>query len=187
MKNVIQTTLIGFLVCTQIALAAAPEWRQNTTFLPQYCKDRARGMSAFEKWRGTFGDAFQHIHHYCTGIYAENMAKSTVGSQGRDNWLGEVIHQMNYVSSHCRSGCVIYPELHTRWGWALGESGQVGEAIKHYQLAIQAKPNYTPAYAKLSDLYLSIDQQDQARSILEQGLQAVPKSSMLKRRLNNLN
>jgi tetratricopeptide (TPR) repeat protein len=93
---------------------------------------------------------------------------------------------MKYVSGACNTGCVIYPELHTRWGWALGEQGQTAEAIRHYQLAIKAKPNYALAYARLSELYIEIDQPEEARKILESGLKASPNSRSLKRRLEKL-
>ena len=93
---------------------------------------------------------------------------------------------MAYVSRHCSTNCALYPELHTRWGWALGESGQHGEAIGHFQKAIKAKPKYVPAYAKLADVYVDIKQPEEARKILEQGLKAKPGSRMLQRRLKEL-
>ena len=94
--------------------------------------------------------------------------------------------EMSYVSRHCSTKCAFYPELHSRWGWALGSTGQVGEAMMHYQLAIKAKPKYVPAYAKLADLYIDIDQPDEARKVLEKGLAAKPGSRMLKKRLIKL-
>jgi len=100
--------------------------------------------------------------------------------------LATVIGQMQYVERHCHTGCVLYPELHTRLGWALGESGQVSEAIEQLQLAIKAKPKYTLAYARLSDLYVKIKQPGEARKILEAGLKARPGSRTLQRRLDEL-
>jgi len=174
-----------FAVVIQNSSAAGREtWDQNTLLLPQYCKDRAAGHD--EKWRGTFGETYIHMHHYCSGIFAEQKAKSSLNQRERGNWLGRVISQMRYVSSACDARCVLYPELHTRWGWALGEQGQIAEAIKHYQLAFQAKQSYTPAYARLSELYLKNNQPDEARKVLESGLKASPKSRLLKKRLGEL-
>lgn len=162
-------------------------WRRDTRFLPQYCKDRAANKQTFiQKWGKTFGDATQHMHHYCDGIYSEQKAKSSISSGERNKYLDSTIHQMGYVSGHCPPGCVLYPELQTRWGWALGEKGQAGEAIKHYKKALQKNPKYTPAYAKLSDLFVEIQQPDEARKILQAGLKVKPNSSMLQRRLKEL-
>jgi tetratricopeptide (TPR) repeat protein len=93
---------------------------------------------------------------------------------------------MSYVSSACNTRHVLYPELHTRWGWALSELGQTAEAVQHYQLALKAKRNYTLAYIRLSELYLKANQPDEARKILESGLQAKPNSNALKKRLKKL-
>lgn len=166
----------------------AEAWRQDTGLLPQYCKDRAKGINSaeFAKWRGTFGDVFVHIHHYCSGIYAEQKAKSTLDPQARKRWLRGVAGEMHYVSRHCPARCALYPELHSRWGWALAEDGQPSEAIRHFQLAIKAKPKYPPAYAKLSDVYVEINQPDEARRVLNEGLKAKPGSRMLQRRLEKL-
>lgn len=168
--------------------AEVERWHKNTQFLPQYCKDRAKGTQSPEwrKWGRTFGEVSLHIHHYCSGVFAEQKAKSTLNQRERDNWLGKVISQMRYVSSLCNAKCVIYPELHTRWGWALSEQGQTAEAIRHYQLAMQAKQNYSLAYARLSDLYVAANQPDEARKVLESGLEARPNSRSLKRRLEKL-
>ena len=80
----------------------------------------------------------------------------------------------------------MYPDLQTRWGWALGEMGQTAAAIQHFNLAIKAKPKYTSAYVKLSELYLEANQLEEARKSLEAGLEARPDSRTLKRRLKEL-
>jgi len=172
-----------------LTVAAEAGWRQNTRLLPQYCKDFTKGGLAsaeFAKWRGTLGEVRIHTHHYCNGIYAEQKARSTIDQKKRKRWLGSVMGEMRYVSRHCSEKCVLYPELHSRWGWALGEGGQTSEAIGHFQLAIRAKPKYASAYAKLSDLYLKINQADEARRVLNEGLKAKPGSRKLQRRLREL-
>jgi tetratricopeptide (TPR) repeat protein len=160
------------------------KWRKNTSLLPPYCQDRAGGD--FEKWRRPFGDVFIHLHHYCSGIFSEQKAKSAQKKPERAKWLGEVVSSMRYVSSACNQRCVLYPELHTRWGWALSKQGQIAEAIQHYQLALKAKRDYTLAYVRLSELYLKANQPDEARKVLESGLKARPNSSALKKRLKKL-
>ena len=134
----------------------------------------------------TLGETFIHIHHYCSGIYAEQKAKSTIDQQERKRWLRNVKGEMSYVARNCPASCALYPELHSRWGWALAADGQPSEAISHFQMAIRAKPKYLPAYAKLSDLYVKINQPDEARRVLNEGLKAKPGSRMLEQRLRKL-
>lgn len=180
--------MITFFIPCQHLLAADAEWKQNTQFLPQYCKDRARGGQSpeFSKWRRAFGDAYIHMHHYCNGVYAEKKARSTINQQERSRWLGTVIGEMQYVGKHCDAGCSLYPELHSRLGWALGENGRVAEAINQFQLVIKVKPKYTLTYVQLSDLYVKLNQPDEARKVLESGLKAKPGSRMLQKRLQKL-
>ena len=180
--------LVGLSVPWHNLSAASPEWYQNSQYLPQYCKDRTKGGQSpqFRKWRGSFGDAFEHMHHYCNGIYAEQKARSTINQHDRNRWLGSVIGEMRYVGRNCGPRCALYPELNSRLGWALGERGEVGEAIGQFQLVINAKPKYIPAYAQLSDLYVKNKQPDEARKVLEAGLKAKPGSRSLQRRLKKL-
>ena len=183
--------IIGLYVNAHSAFGKDKEkgeiWRSHTTMLPQYCKDRAADKKLFlKKWRKTFGEASIHMHHYCGGVYAEQQARSATSSGARQKLLGTVIHQMGYVSNHCPTGCVLYPELHTRWAWALGEKGQAGEAIKHYNLVLKSQPKYTLAYARLADLYADLKQPDEAKKILRSGLKQKPNSRILKRRLEEL-
>jgi tetratricopeptide (TPR) repeat protein len=179
---------IGFSFSWQNLAAAGFKWAENPQILPQYCKDMAKGnqTAAAKRWHLTLGKTFYSMHHYCNGVYAEHKARGSLDKQKRDHWLGLVEHEMRYVSNRCETGCVLYPELHTRWGWALGEKGQVADAIQHYQLAIRAKPKYMAPYARLSDLYVKLNQPDEARKVLESGLRAKPGSSMLQRRLQKL-
>ena len=169
-------------------LSVADAWREDTQMLPAYCKDRVKGINSpeFAKWRGTLGEAFTHTHHYCSGIYAEQKARTTIDQQDRKRWLRTAIGEMAYVARHCSVKCALYPELQSRWAWALASDGQPSEAISHFQLAIRAKPKYVPAYAKLSDLYLDIGQREEARKILDEGLKVKPGSKMLLRRLKKL-
>ena len=184
--------LILFLMTWQVTLttASAAEWKQNTQYLPQYCKDRAKAVGGnlgeWEKWRGVFGELYIHMHHYCNGLYAETKAKTTLDRNERDKWLRSVKGEMAYVGKHCNSRCVLYPELHTRWGWALGKSGQFADAIQHLKMAINAKPKYSRAYSELSDVYVELNQINEARQVLEAGLKAKPGSRSLERRLKAL-
>ena len=163
-------------------------WRSHTETLPSYCAYRVTPAGKANK-AGRYPSLrpiWIHIHHYCAGIYAENQAKLALDPRQKKEYLANVVHQMDYVGEHCGRNCVLFPELHTRWGWALKEQGRIGDAVMHLQAAIKAKPDYTRAYAELADLYAETDQPELARKTLEEGLKHRPKSRMLKRRLERL-
>lgn len=188
--RVIQILVIGLSLLWHSQATASPKWHQSVQTLPPYCKDKAASTGLddprFNKWRGPLGTTYIHIHHYCSGIYAEQKARNTIDQAERNRWLKGVAGEMAYVARYCNPHCVLYPELHTRWGWALTMQDQPAEAIQHYQLAIKAKPDYSKAYAQLSDLYVKINQPGEARNIIEAGLKTKPNSRMLQRRLQKL-
>ena len=120
MMRIILFFVIGISIPWHSLMAASLDWRQNTQTLPPYCKDRVKGINSaeFKRWKSTLGDAFIHAHHYCSAIFAEQKARSTVNQQERQRWLRTVLGEMQYVSNHCPARCALYPELHSRWGWA---------------------------------------------------------------------
>lgn len=188
MMRIILFFVVGISIPGYNLAATSERWQSNTQMLPQYCKDRIQGLdsAAFGKWRRTLGEAYIHIHHYCNGVYAEQKARSALDKRERERWLLTVVQEMQYVGRRCQARCVLYPELHTRWGWAMQARGQPVQAIEHFQLAIRSKPKYVPAYAKLSDVYVELKQPDEARRVLAEGLDAKPGSRMLQKRLRKL-
>jgi len=59
-------------------------------------------------------------------------------------------------------------------------------AIKDYYQAIQLKPNYAPAYLRLSDVYRKLGNMEEAKKILKQGLVVAPNTKSLQRKLSEL-
>lgn len=56
---------------------------------------------------------------------------------------------------------------HVRIGRTLAKAGAVGQALEHYELAIQNDPDYGEAYQLALPLWLSAKQDDKARGALE--------------------
>lgn len=140
--------VLGLLVSTGRTFAAEAEWRQsiNSRILPQYCQDRL-DPERWKKWRDYFGPAYIHMHHYCSGLYAEIKAKATIDRKKRNEWLAQVVGEMTYVSRACDPACVIYADLHRRWAWALSAQGHSAEAAKHLELMKAARPRAGPTPA----------------------------------------
>jgi len=64
--------------------------------------------------------------------------------------------------------------------------GELPEAEKHYLKEIGNNPRYLKSYAGLAQLYLEQNKKDQARGILNQGLQYDPQNTYLRRVLGEL-
>ena len=196
MMRLMQTMMLAVLVLVllpswHVAHAKGKEgdWRQNTQYLPSYCAYRATpaGKTGGPRKYPALKSVWIHIHHYCAGIYAEYQAKLSIDPLEKKRLIGQTANEMRYVGRNCPpKGCILYPELHTRWGWALREQGHIAAAVEHYRAAIKAKPDYIKAYSQLADLYMDSGRIEDARKVLEEGLRIKPKSRSLKRRLKKL-
>ncbi len=165
------------------AAAAEKSWRKDTRLLPSYCAYRATvGKAGGTERYPLLKGIWVHIHHYCDGLYSMFQARTELDARKKKDWLARAARNFHYVSRYCApSKCVIYPELHTLWGWVLGEQGDMTAAVNHLEKAIRAKPDYARAYAELAALYKKTGSLDQARQVLERGLRKNPDSRRLRR------
>ncbi len=180
--------MLSWAMARPAVAAAEKSWRKDTRLLPSYCAYRANvgkigGVERYPLLKGIW----VHIHHYCDGLYSTFQARTELDARNKKDWLARAARNFHYVSRYCRpSGCVIYPELHTFWGWVLGEQGDIQGAVSHLEKAIKAKPDYARAYAELASLYKRTGSVEQARRVLKQGLRRNPDSRRLKRLLKSL-
>jgi len=180
MTRTILLLVVGLSIPWQNLVAGSNSWRENTHLLPPFCKERAKGIT---------NPRAPSLHHYCEALFFEARAITAKNQNSRNRLLQKAVAGMNsWAEKDCKSysRCVLYPDVHTRIGRTLSKQGQIAEAIKHYMLAIRGKRNYTPAYAGMSDLYVELNQPNEARKVLEAGLQARPGSRMLQRRIQKL-
>jgi hypothetical protein len=148
----------GIVLLLAVGLCAMPEtlvakikreemsWRSgnNAKVLPQFCQDRLDREGAWTKWRNHFGAVYEHVHHYCSGLYAEVKAKSALDERNRGAWLTALVSEMKYVARHCDPTCVLYADLHSRLAWAYRQQGKYPEAAKHMQL-MKVAPTQAPS------------------------------------------
>jgi tetratricopeptide (TPR) repeat protein len=180
MVRTILLLVIGLSMPWHIAAAGSDNWRENLFILPPFCKERAKGITH---------PRAQSLHHYCGALLFEARARTAGNQDERIRLLQRAASGMSsWAGKNCTSysQCIFYPDVHTRLARAFSELGQIAEAVKQYQLAIQGKRDYTLAYAGLSDLYVKLNQPDEARNVLEVGLKARPGSKMLQRRIQKL-
>jgi tetratricopeptide (TPR) repeat protein len=171
--------------------------RKVFAFLPEWCKytplynpvvpheksaaDVRREVKRFNQLMGP--QNFKHLHHYCRGLFiVANARYFETSKTERDRQLRYSIVEFDYVLNRVEPTFVLLPEILTKKGESLGALGRA-EAVEPLQRALQAKPDYWPAYAALSDYLRDIGQVEQARQWLQKGLAAAPNATPLQRRL----
>jgi tetratricopeptide (TPR) repeat protein len=169
---------------------------REVAMLPEYCKytiyfrDKVPGGNAsdvIQAWSARLGPTFLHIHHYCFGLMKTNRAVLLSRSeQVRLSYLNDSLHEFDYVLERAQPGFVLLPEILTKKAQNLARLGRGPSAVANWELAIEAKRDYWPAYADLSDYYSDTGQKERAREALERGLEATPDTPALVRRLKQL-
>jgi tetratricopeptide (TPR) repeat protein len=129
---------------------------------------------------------FKHLHHYCRGLFSVTRARYFETSRiARERRLQYSIGEFDYVLNRVEPTFALLPEILTKKGESLVALRRP-EAVEPLHRALQAKPDYWPAYAALSDYFRDIGEVARARQWLEKGLAAAPAATALQSRLAEL-
>lgn len=133
-----------------------------------------------------YGADFWHLHHYCFGLVYVVRNYREFDRKKRDRILRESIGEFSYVLKGISPESVLRPELHVKRGQSYVLMGRGGEAVADFKKALTLKPDYSPAYAFLSDYYKESGKKPLALTTLEEGLTQSPGDPSLLRRYATL-
>jgi len=173
--------------------------RQELNLIPDFCEYLYQRFGVYRGRR--FSEAEQTqisqilksqyagvggLHHYCNGLVREIRAKSAPGGGKKKYNYRLAIGEYKYVIHHSTADAVLLPDLWLRIGKARLARGEHVKAVYAFNTVMQIKPDYTPAYAYMSDVYIKLGDIEHARSVIEKGLKVVPESGLLNARLKSL-
>jgi tetratricopeptide (TPR) repeat protein len=78
------------------------------------------------------------------------------------------------------------PDAHLQMAYALVELGEGQQAIDHLNRCLEVAPRFFPAYVVLSRVFQAAGKTADARKLIEQGLQVLPKHPALRKELTRL-
>ncbi len=167
--------------------------------LPPYCPDtqiisthygRKQAPTKYDAHTKTYvdiyGGDFWHLHHYCFGLLEVLRQYRARDPNVRNASLARSISQFDYVLTRISRGSTLRPELHVKRAQSLVLLRRGGEAVADFKKAIALKPDYSPAYAYLSDYYKAAGKKNLALTTLEEGLAKMPDEPSLLRRYASL-
>jgi tetratricopeptide (TPR) repeat protein len=163
--------------------AFLPEWCKYTTYYNSVIphEEVRREQERLNRLMGP--QNFRHLHHYCRGLFVVARARYFETSKTvRDRLLRNSIAEFDYALNRVAPTFALLPEILTKKGESLAALRRP-EAVEPLHRALQAKPDYWPAYAALSDYFMDTGQVEQARQWLEKGVAAAPNAKPLQRRL----
>lgn len=167
--------------------------------LPPYCPDtqiisrvygRQQAPSKYDAhtkiYVDLYGADFWHLHHYCFGLVDVVRSYRIFDKREREGKLKKSISEFDYVLRGIRPDSILRPELHVKRAQSLVLLGRGGEAVGDFKKAIALKPDYSLAYASLSDYYKETGKKELALTALEEGLVQSPTERSLLRRYESL-
>lgn len=167
-----------FLVLTVLN---APAWADpvkdvtELALLPQYCKgtqlirEISKDPIPIKQYVAMYGHAFTHLHHYCWALNTENKALKMRG-EARQSKLRDTLGDYKYIIDLAPPDFVLLPDIYTSRAQVFFQLKRNVEAVADLNKAIELRPDYSRAYARLSDYYQLTGDTRNAIKILEQGI-----------------
>ena len=159
--------------------------------LPEICKD-IHGMPTYDGprgdyWRSIIGDTLQHMHHYCRGVRDMIFARTLSMRPEHKRLLWDrAAGEMQYVIKNSPPTMMLQPELWMRYGEAQLELGNVAAAQAGFEQSRKLKPDYWPAYTAWADFLIHNKRFDDARAVIDLGLQNAPNTPQLMQRRDRI-
>lgn len=160
--------------------------------LPPYCKGthQIREVShdtvTIGQYEAIYGQSFMHLHHYCWALNAENKANSIFNKRDHDIKLYSALNDIKYVLTNASPDFVLLPDIYNSQARMLFELHRDGEAVLSLEKAIELKPGFVPAVARLSDYFVSIGDREKAIQTLKNGIDNTQNADFLIGKLSKL-
>jgi len=157
--------------------------------LPPYCKARMKsgqGSPDYKMWESTLGKDFLHTHHYCAGINFINRYYRSRSQQDKRFNLNYAQTNLQYMVTNADPDYSLMPYVYLNLGVVYSLMNQPGQAITHFNKAIELNPRQPKAYNALSDYYAKTKQSAKALEIVTTGLRHNPDIKSLQRRYREL-
>lgn len=133
------------------------------------------------------GVALEHVHHYCRGLRDMFFARfAPVSSQTRSGLWSRALGEVDYMIKNTPQSNPLMPEFWYQRGEVLLVMGNLPEAQRSFEQSRQLKPDYWPAYTAWADFLIQSRRIDDARALIELGLQNAPDAPQLLQRLERL-
>lgn len=163
---------------------------QDFALYPQFCRARiAREPQALVNyWNQQLGPKnFIHIHHFCFGLKALNLAYANLGNKGKREYMANaVVGNFNYIIEHTERTFYMRPEalLNLGRGYQLRQEYDI--ARQKYEEALKHNPKLVDAWVALSDMYYQLGKKPDALYILEEASEKVGENKKIDLRIADM-
>ncbi len=177
-----RTTVIGVAGLVLLSFFSFPAWASavktlgELALLPTYCRgvqglrDISKDPIPLNQYMQMYGESYGHLHHYCNALNTENQAHMMFSKYDHDVALGSALQDIQYVLKNSSPDFIFLPDIYNSQARILFELHRDSEAVLSLEKAIELKPGYVPAIARLSDYFVHIGDREKAIKTLETGI-----------------
>lgn len=145
--------LLALIIFNSSAWADPVKNMTEVAMLPLYCRgtQQIREITKVDptEYGAIYGQSYNHLHHYCWALNAENKANMMFDKRARDVTLGSALLDIKYVLKNADADFVLLPEIYNSQARILFSLHSDSEAVLALEKAIELKPGYVPAVTPL--------------------------------------
>lgn len=172
---------IGALTLTPAALAE--KWTSEMVkfteadfmVLPPLCRakmDPTKNREMQAQWSRKYGETWGHMHHYCFGSKALNLAyRDFTKAERRNYFSAQAAREFDYVLDKAAPDFELRPEILIQRGRAHMLSRSYDDAKQSFEEALKLNPKSVDAWVALSDMYSQMGRYVDAIKVLEQAIE----------------
>lgn len=183
---------IALVLSSSVAIADQVETQSELAMLPPYCsgtqliRNISKDPKPIEEYIAMYGNTYSHFHHYCWALNTENNAWKTNDKFLRKSKLGYALGDIQYVLDRAEPGFVFLPDIHNTRARILFSLQRDAQAVAALKKAIELKPDFVTAIARLSDYYADHGDKASAIKTLEDGIDNTENANTLLKKLKKL-
>lgn len=143
--------------------------------LPPLCRAKISQQSDQEiqaQWIRKYGPDWGHMHHYCFGLKALNLAYRDFNNKTkREYFSAQAVNEFSYALDRATPVFQLRPEILIQRGRALMLLRSYDEAKESLEEALEHDPKSVDAWVFLSDLHILIGRKTEALMVLEKAIE----------------
>ncbi|GEM_PF-5482363 len=183
--------LLGWLISTTNVFAARLETNyptdQEISALPAYCHAKLRADQKSDEaqhWKRALGKDYIHVHHLCAA--RAFLMRANRMDDNRHFYLGEAMNNLEYMITHSSPNFILMPEILYYKAYIFYKQKKYDQAIKYAEMAIKKNKQYIRPYLLIADIYIKLNDVQNAETIITDAKAKFPKSKAIKRRIKKI-
>lgn len=177
--------LVGAAICASVQSppAHAEKWTSDAVRLTEtdlmllhpLCRAKtaqAKNRDVQAIWMKKFGPVWEHMHHYCFGSKALNLAyQHYTNSRKRTYFSTQAASEFNYVLDQAGGDFPMRAEILVQRGRAQVISREYEDAKSSFDEALKIDPTLVDGWGALSDMYAQMGRNADAIAVLEKAIE----------------